>query len=225
MTDLGQREIVGEDRWRDGQEVTDLDELLGAFECTDVGDLEDQLHGDLPEDPGTVTITDDGGSISINSYCVSMWALSYPFSARQFDRYLFELDERTTLQKALFEIPTPWEWTDRGQPDIVPELAALFGVTKEEFQASLGSDWRPLDLDWPGSSSVPSVFLWSGDAVVGLDNSSAYLYRPAAASSLHGLELDGEAYEEVGWATDIWDGGGPGLDWFVPFVQSGDSPG
>lgn len=218
MTKKAARHIVSTSRWPDGVEVKDLQGLLKVFGCDTIEDLEDVLHGQLPEDPGDVYITDGYDAISVDSTGVAMWLLPYPFSAAQFDAYLFELDERTTLQKWLWELPDADTWALEGEPSIVPQLAQLFHTTPEEFSAALGDDWRPLDLDWTGSASNPSNYLWAGSCVVALDNCHAYVFRSVATESPCGFVLDGMEYQEDGWFEDIWQDGGPTLKSFAAFV-------
>lgn len=219
MTAAEGRKIVSEQTWPDGHEVDDLEGLLRVFACDDPADLEDPLAGTLPEDPGNVNINaDDHDSINIITAGVPMWSLCYPISARQFDDYLFELDERMTLQKILWELPDVQSWEADGEPSIVPMLAELLKSTTEEFSAARGDDWRPLDLDWVGSGSNPSNYLWTGRYVVGLDNSNAYLYGSTTGDTSLAFDLDADAFEEVRWAVEIWRDSGPSLDWFTQFV-------
>lgn len=219
MTAAEARQILSEETWPDGHEVGDLNGLLRVFACEDPADLEDYLAGSLPEDPGDVNLdTDDPDSISIFTSGVAMWSLHYPISAREFDDYLFELDERMTLQKMLWELPDAQSWEADGEPSVVPVLAELLRCTTEEFSAALGDAWHSLDLDWVGSGSNPTNYLRTARFVVGLDNSNAYLYRNTARPSSLAFDLDGEVFEEVRWAAEIWRDGGPSLDWFTEFV-------
>jgi hypothetical protein len=219
------RHILDEGSWPPDQTVDDLEGLLSLFGCGDLGDLEDHLHGLLPEDPGDVTIDNDGGSVSIHTAGVAMWSMPYPVSGNDFDSYLFELDERMTLQKSLWELPDADSWADDGRPSIVPLLAQLLRATPEEFSTKLGDNWYPLDLDWVGSGSNPTNYLWTGRSVVALDNANAYLYRRTTREGPFGFELDGEAYEEVRWVDEIWRDGGPSLDWFTILVMHEDGSG
>lgn len=218
VTEEMTRRIISEETWPMGQDVEDLGGLLKVFGCEHREDLEDVIAGRLPEDPGDIFIDDDFDSISVNSSGVLMWLLPYPFSAAVFDSYLFELDERMTVQKLLWELPDVDMWESEGEPSILPQLAQLFHTSPEEFCAALGDDWRPLDLDWVGSTSNPSNYLWTGTSVVALDNCHAYVFRSVATENPSGFVLDGEEYQEDGWFEDIWQDGGPSLAWFAPFV-------
>lgn len=218
MTETAGRRILGAKRWPDEQDVDDIGALLQVFECESIEDLEDYLWALLPEDPGDVRIDEGGRSMMIDTYLVTMWGLDYPFSGAEFDAYLFELDERTTLESKLLEIPEPEDDSGEADPRIVPYLAELFRTTPAEFSAALGSGWRRLDLHWVGSSSDPSVYLWTGSAVLALNSDVAYLYRRTAHFDPWGLLLFGGSFEEVSSTDELWSDGGPSLDWLTSFV-------
>jgi hypothetical protein len=212
------RRILDEEWWPDHLVVTTVEQLLQVYGCASLAELEDHLAGALPEDPGDIHIIVEDEGITISSFNVAMWTLPFPVSATAFDDYLFELDERTTLGKALSQIPDVETWTDAGCPSIIEAMAELLGSTPEEVAQALGEGWRPLDLDWVGHASNPSLYLWTGTSVLALDDANAYLFGPSRSSST-GFELDGENFEEAGWLEEIWQQGRLTLDTLTAFLQ------
>lgn len=217
MTEAAQRRILSLSTWPADQAVTDVAGLLAVFNCDDLSALADYLHGLLPEDPGHVLVDLDGDLFRVTTGQVSMWSLAFPMSGEDLDAYLFELDERATLQNALDRLPDEDEWRAEGQADFTLKLAWLLRTTPWMFEATLGAGWQPVDLDWVGSTSNPSHFFWTGRAVVGVDNCNAYVFREAQAVT--DFELRGRYYEEVAWAGEIWEGDSLDFDWFSAFVR------
>lgn len=218
MTEAVNRRILSHISWPDNQVVADAEALLTRFDCARLEDLEDHLFGLLPEDPGGVRVYADEDNVTIATGQVAMWSLTFPFDGDSFDAYLFELDERATLQNVLDQLPDEDDWIAEGRSDFTPKMAWLLRTTPEEFRAALGDGWHPLDLDWVGSTSNPSHFFWTGSAIVGLDNCNAYVFRETDSELGH--ELNGKHYQEVAWTADIWDAGSLHFEWFSPFVRN-----
>lgn len=211
--------------WPDEVMAGSVEELAALLAC-EVDDLEDWVYGALAEDPGHLEVAVDPGSFTILALAgrVVMWSLWFPFSAREFNAYLIECDDRTTIATCLSSIPTEEEWRNAGQPSILPELADLCAADEVEFAAALGHSWEPLDLDWGGELSNPHVYLlWNGHHIVGIDDCNLHVWSPVESVP------DGEepAYGDPDGYADIWDEpalwGGPTLGSFVrmlaPYLQ------
>lgn len=207
--------------WPEGTEVSTVEELANLL-GRDVDDIDDWIHGALAEDPGDVQVerTDDSIAIMTLAGRVTMWVLEFPFTKDQFDAYLIECDDRTTIAKCLMSFPTEEEWREDGQATIVPELADLCCASAEEFVAALGYRWEPIDLDWMGGLSEPVVYLlWNGRYIVGLDDCNLHVWSPANPNA----DPDEYEYGDPTCFQDIWDEsqhwGGPTVDSFVRMLS------
>ena len=164
--------------WPDGTEISSVEQLAALLE-RDVDDIDDWIHGALAEDPGDVQVTDESIAFVTLGGRVTMWNLAFPFTKDQFDAYLVECDDRTTIAKCLMSIPTEEEWRAAGEPTIVPELADLCCASTDEFVSALGYRWEPIDLDWMGDFSEPVVYLrWNGRHIVGIDDCNLHVWSP-----------------------------------------------
>lgn len=208
--------------WPEGTEVSSMDELAGLLEV-EVDDIDDWVHGVLAEDPGDVQVEQIDNALAIMTLGsrVNMWCLEFPFTRDQFDGYLVECDDRTTIAKCLMSFPTEEEWRADGQVTIVPELADLCCVSTEEFVAALGDRWEPMDLDWVGHLSEPDLYLlWNGRHVVGIDDCNVHVWSPLNPDAVP----DEYEYGDPACFQDIWDEpqqhwGGPTLDSFVRMLS------
>lgn len=177
--------------WPEGTEASSIDELAGLLEV-DVGDIDDWVHGKLAEDPGDVQVEQIDDSIAIMTLGgrVNMWCLELPFTSDQFDAYLVECDDRTTIAKCLMSFPSEEEWRADGQVTILPELADLCSVSTEEFVAALGYRWEPIDLDWMGNLSEPDVYLlWNARHIVGIDDCNLHVWSPLHSDAVPGVRV------------------------------------
>lgn len=208
--------------WPDDTEVSSIEQLATLLE-RDVDDIDDWIHGALAEDPGDAHVEHDDESIAFATLGgrVTMWHLAFPFTKDQFDAYMVECDDRTTIAKCLMSIPTEEEWRDAGERTIVPELADLCCVSTDEFVSALGYRWEPIDLDWMGDLSEPDVYLrWNDRHIVGIDDCNLHVWSP------RNPDVDPGKYEygddPVSFA-DIWDEpeywGGPTLDSLVRMLS------
>src|SRR5262245_21518693 len=92
--------------WPEGSEVSTVEQLAALLE-RDVDDIDDWVHGALAEDPGDVHVEHDDEAIAFLTLGgrVTMWNLAFPFTKDQFDAYMVECDDRTTVAKCLMAIP------------------------------------------------------------------------------------------------------------------------
>lgn len=208
--------------WPDGTEISSVEQLAALLE-RDVDDIDDWIHGALAEDPGEVHVEHVDESIAFVTLGgrVTMWNLAFPFTKDQFDAYMVECDDRTTIAKCLMSIPTEEEWRAAGEPTIVPELADLCCASTDEFVSALGYRWEPIDLDWMGDFSEPVVYLrWNGRHIVGIDDCNLHVWSPRNPDAVPGKYEYGD--EPVSFA-DIWDEpeywGGPTLDSLVRMLS------
>ena len=86
--------------WPDDTEVSSIEQLATLLE-RDVDDIDDWIHGALAEDPGDAHVEHDDESIAFATLGgrVTMWHLAFPFTKDQFDAYMVECDDRTTIAK------------------------------------------------------------------------------------------------------------------------------
>ena len=218
MTAQAELVILDEQRYGASQVVDSGSSLLAIFGYDHLHDLEDYFWGILPEDVGDLYLNDETDSINIRGGEIQMWGLAYPFTIAELDFYLFEFHERSTIQGLFWDLPDAHSTDENEQPRILLWLAEFFRTTPEAFVTTLGDQWLYLDHDPDGFDGNSTYYLWTGSAIIALNNVNIYLYRCAAGSIPDDVGLVSETCELVRSKYDIWDDGGPTLDWLAPFV-------